>query len=174
MSRTSKCFVPGCNTGYNSVRNKKKLSLFKPPAHKLLVWNNAILRLDKTLTVNDRVCELHFPTQFIIREDTFNIGTEIVTLKRIRPKLHPDAVPVLFPSIPICLSKEIKPPQCLLQKHTHHNFQASSSRTLQTSCITDVHLSAEPVTSVTLTELHSQHMSICNECPLSWTSNVGD
>jgi len=53
------------------------------------------------------VCEKHFASQFIIREDSVRRedGT-ILTVRRKRPKLTKDAYPMLFPNTPAYLSTE--------------------------------------------------------------------
>ena len=104
---TSKCFVPGCTSGYKSCTTK--FSLFKPPKSpsKLDAWSRAIPRADKALTENCKVCEIHFESQFIDRAFTTVVHGQIISIDRIRPRLADDAVPTIFPNLPKYLTKTV-------------------------------------------------------------------
>jgi hypothetical protein len=64
----SKCFVPGCKSGYKTCT--EKVSFFQPPSDPLLLsqWQRAIPRADLVLTRKDRVCEKHFTPELIERK----------------------------------------------------------------------------------------------------------
>jgi len=112
-SHNSHCFIPGCKTSYvtKSAQPKCSLSLFKVPDHKWSIWSSAISRADRQLTAKDRVCELHFHSEHVIREDKFRVGNDVVVLPRQRPRLHEDAVPCIFPNLFSYLTKERKLPR---------------------------------------------------------------
>jgi len=119
-AKNSHCFVPECKTGYRrKVKSdtEVKCSLFSPSTKNLLLWNKAIPRADKELSLKDRVCELHFHPHHIIREDKFTVGGETVVLPRERPMLHTDAVPCIFQNLPQYLSRKLTKPRRTLVKH---------------------------------------------------------
>ncbi|XP_046405738.1 uncharacterized protein LOC124170810 [Ischnura elegans] len=115
------CCVPGCSTGYSSSKRKNKLlgvkngSLFKAKSESQLEkWRKAIPRKDKVLAITDRVRELHFSPNDIIRwyETRLPDGT-IHKIERGIPLIKEGAVPLIFPNLPKYLSKESrtrKPP----------------------------------------------------------------
>ena len=101
----SKCFVPGCKSGYKTCSDK--VSFFQPPSDPVLLsqWQRAIPRGDLVLTRKDRVCEKHFSPELIERKYTLNIGGQSVEIDRGKPRLSVEAVPHLFPNLPAYLSK---------------------------------------------------------------------
>ncbi|KAM7289183.1 uncharacterized protein ISCGN_029316 [Ixodes scapularis] len=104
------CFVPGCTTGYVSVRkNERKASLFAVPDddERRQVWQRSIPQADKPLAKNSVVCEAHFDERFIVRNYTHVINRETVEIPRGRPYLTADAIPTLFPNVLGYLSKKL-------------------------------------------------------------------
>jgi hypothetical protein len=99
------CFVPGCKSGYRSQKNENKRHFFFPPKDKQFLdkWNAAIPRKDKELTRKCYVCDVHFKEEFVIKSD------KSVELPRQKWKLHPDAVPHIFPNLPKYLTQLKKP-----------------------------------------------------------------
>jgi len=79
------------------------------------VWNRKIPRADKTLSIKDGVCQLHFTPSDIhtTKEYIDSDGSEIV-YPLIIPRLKFEAVPYTFPKLPSYLSsknlKKRKPP----------------------------------------------------------------
>lgn len=70
-----KCFVPRCNSGYDSCPDK--VSLFSVPKDKVNEWQAIIPRSDRKLRTRDCVCEKHFLEEFIIREvitETYSVS----------------------------------------------------------------------------------------------------
>ncbi|CAN8009045.1 unnamed protein product [Ixodes pacificus] len=104
------CFVPGCTTGYVSVRKKeRKASLFAVPDddERRQVWQRSMPQADKPLAKNSVVCEAHFDERFIVRNYTHVINCETVEIPRGRPYLTADAIPTLFPNVLSYLSKKL-------------------------------------------------------------------
>lgn len=101
----SKCFVPGCNTGYKSCL--EKYSLFTPPADPVLLqkWQRSIPRGDRVLSRKDKVCERHFDSTLVDREYVINVAGHSTIIPRGKPILCTDAVPHLFPNLAGYLSK---------------------------------------------------------------------
>jgi hypothetical protein len=101
----SKCFVPGCNSGYKSCL--EKFSLFTPPADPLLLqkWQRVIPRADRVLSRKDKVCERHFDSTLVERQYVINVAGQTTIIPRGTPILHTDAVPHLFPNLAGYLSK---------------------------------------------------------------------
>lgn len=65
--KTEHCwFVPGCNLGYRS--SKEKTSLFRAPACKeqFEKWARAIPRADRQLQENSAVCKKHFDARYVV------------------------------------------------------------------------------------------------------------
>ncbi|XP_054719756.1 uncharacterized protein LOC129229468 [Uloborus diversus] len=107
------CFVPGCRTGsaknrlQNKKEGKKTPALFGPRSvEQLKQWRKYIPRADRDLTMNDRVCELHFLEEDVIKyfETEITDGT-LFRLERGRYTLVQDAVPLIYPCLPNYLSK---------------------------------------------------------------------
>jgi len=88
-----KCFVPKCNSGYKTC--KDKVSLFRVPNNEALLqqWQNAIAREDRVISRKDHVCEKHFQENDIIR---YWIYKDIKDKLKI-PRLKKTAVPSIFP-----------------------------------------------------------------------------
>lgn len=111
MSR--KCFAPNCEMGLAS--RKRKFSIFRPPKDEELLakWRRAVPRADRTMTVDDGLCERHFEERFIVRkwEAVTSSGVKLLDVDRGRPKLTDDAVPTLWPNCPKYLSRVSKPPR---------------------------------------------------------------
>jgi len=99
----SKCFVPGCKTGYKSC--KDKCSLFKPPSEpdELEKWRKAVPRADRIRSHKDRVCELHFAPEWVSRSYSVVVGEiicgEVYSLNQLSTLLNSvilEAVPALL------------------------------------------------------------------------------
>lgn len=99
--RLSFCYAPGCKTGYSGVVHERKLSLFRAPTDDQLrlVWERNLRRLDKPLTADCAVCELHFEPHFIVRDYVHIINGAEVRIPRGNPRLAPGAVPTLLPNL---------------------------------------------------------------------------
>mgnify|MGYP005980629903 FL=1 len=67
-TRSGKCFVPMCRTGYKGETGK--FSLFRAPHDENLfqIWERKIPKGDRNLTSRDVVCERHFTSSEIIKE----------------------------------------------------------------------------------------------------------
>ncbi|XP_035205490.1 uncharacterized protein LOC118180519 [Stegodyphus dumicola] len=113
-SYSATCFVPRCNTGYTSVRQKNKSlgiknpSILRAPKDPVLLdkCRHAIPRADRILSEKDDVCEHHFAVSDIKRfyETKLFDGT-IFKLEMGRPRLQEGAIPSIFPNLPSYLSK---------------------------------------------------------------------
>lgn len=135
-TRNSHCFVPGCKTGYKTrVKSAPKVScsLFTPSAKNLVLWDKAIPRADRRLSRKDRVCELHFHPQHVIRQYECTVGSDTVVIPRGRPLLHEDAVPCIFPNLPSYLSEKVKPS---LRRLVKHQTQTPSYVEVRQNCVT--------------------------------------
>ncbi|CAN8018589.1 unnamed protein product [Ixodes persulcatus] len=100
-----KCFVPNCNSGYKSC--KEKVTLFSAPSdpERLAQWARAIPRKDRRLMSKDTVCAKHFPEDMVLRTKYYGeLGGEVLLDVPKRPVLLPHAVPCIFPSCPSYLS----------------------------------------------------------------------
>lgn len=96
----SSCCVPGCVSNYyRNARPGAGVPVFTFPADtaKREKWLKAIRRSHFVPSKRTVVCIRHFDNRFIIREDSVTRpdGT-ILTVKRHRLKLNPDAVPSIF------------------------------------------------------------------------------
>lgn len=174
MSANSHCFVPGCKTGYRyatSNSEDKHLSLFKPPIDKLSLWASVIPRADRQLTRRDRVCELHFASHHIIRDFVVPLGKENFTLPRGRPKLHPDAVPAIFPNLPAYLNRSTKQPRRIIQKHAHSITTANVNQCDVSPA--DPGYNCEVTDPLNFKQLGESHHVILAQCPKNWTSGLG-
>lgn len=106
IGQSSNCFIPGCSTGYNSDRKKKKAegkkvaSIFRPPRGYVEIWKEAVGRTDKELSSKSGICELHFTPECIDRFYTtqlFPDGT-VFKLARGKPALKVGSIPSIFPN----------------------------------------------------------------------------
>ncbi|KAH7938361.1 hypothetical protein HPB49_022801 [Dermacentor silvarum] len=106
-----KCFVPFCNTGYKSC--KEKYSLFKPPNDdaRLEAWRRAIPRKYRVLQTTDRICEKHFASPFILKTWSTVIDGHVLMSGTRRAGLSKDAVPSSFEGAHSYLSRKIKSPR---------------------------------------------------------------
>lgn len=100
------CWAPGCTSGYRTSRTDVGRHFFTIPADKIEQWARKIPRKGK-LTVKHRLCDLHFDTQYIKKDDTFVIDGKSVSLPRYRWSLTPDAAPTLFPNLSNYLSSKV-------------------------------------------------------------------
>lgn len=103
-----KCFVPRCNTGYDSCQ--EKLSLFSAPKNpaRLQAWRNAIPRKDRVLKTTDFVCEKHFEPAYVIKTWTAVYNGVVLASTFRRAQLSADAVPTIFPKRPCNPCEETK------------------------------------------------------------------
>ncbi|KAH8042554.1 hypothetical protein HPB51_024485 [Rhipicephalus microplus] len=136
-----KYFVPYCNTGYRSC--KEKFSLFTPPQDqaRLEAWRRAIPRKDHVLQRTDRVCEKHFAPHFISKAWSAEINGHVLMSVSRRAGLSKDAVPSIFEGAPSYLSKKIRSPR--KQSRRHACGAASSASTGGTSSGTSSRFQAE-------------------------------
>lgn len=105
-----KCIVPLCatNLGFKRAQNELR-SLFKPPKDeiRLAAWEENIPKLDNRPNLDHNkhfVCDLHFYADDIIwpscEQSTYELQLSGGCKKPTgRPRLQPDAVPFVFPSI---------------------------------------------------------------------------
>lgn len=76
------------------MSNPKILTFTAPKNEKLLkMWDEAIQREDRELSIRDVVCEKHFDPTCIIKE--WQRGDSLIPLKH--PRLKKDAIPCIFP-----------------------------------------------------------------------------
>ncbi|XP_069684400.1 uncharacterized protein [Periplaneta americana] len=103
------CFVPGCKSGYSRLSNTRHY--FSPPKEKdgFGKWARAISRKDRQLSVNNRICDLHFSEDMIIKSDCFIIKGQKTEIPRVRWKLQPGAVPHIFHNLPKYVSTQVNP-----------------------------------------------------------------
>lgn len=101
------CFVPGCESGYRTTKDKH---FFKPPTDnaEFAKWARAIPRRDRDLTNKCYICDSHFSDEYFIKSDFFTIHGKQVELPRQRWALKRGAVPHIFPNLPKYLTKPIK------------------------------------------------------------------
>src|SRR5688572_12812765 len=170
-ARNSHCFVPGCKTGYRrkgKSESEVRCSLFSPSHKNLLLWKKAIPRADKELSLKDRICELHFDSHHIIREDKFTVGSETVILPRVRPLLHTDAVPCIYPNLPQYLSRHVKPRRTLV-KHS-----AKPEAHTEVPCKTNNGTTGELSPQMSFSDLINCHLSIAARCPPGWATRTNE
>ncbi|CAN7995612.1 unnamed protein product, partial [Ixodes hexagonus] len=94
-----KCFVPNCNSGYQTC--KEKVTLFSAPSdpERLVQWTHAIPRKDRPLTSKDTVCAKHFAEDMVLRTRYYDeLGGEVLLDSPKRTVILPHAVPCIFPS----------------------------------------------------------------------------
>lgn len=110
--RAKHCFIPGCSTGYRSVKGKQ--TLFAVPEDPVLFsqWDKNIPRADISLQPHSAVCKLHFDERNIERHfPEVRVEGDVVRMKLTIPLLAPDAVPTVFPNLPKYLTKKT-PQKC--------------------------------------------------------------
>ena len=92
----SYCFVPFCDSGKKNCLEKR--SLFCPPKDEetLRIWKRAIPRSDKELSHKDRVCQVHFEEDDIIKGLKITVGGK-EDLFPMKWRLKPAAIPRIFP-----------------------------------------------------------------------------
>ncbi|KAJ3655332.1 hypothetical protein Zmor_014467 [Zophobas morio] len=112
-TRSGKCFVPMCRTGYKGATGK--FSLFRAPHDEnlLQIWQRKIPRGDRNLTSRDVVCERHFTSSEIIKE--WNSGSISIPYKR--PKLKHGAIPTIFPNCPSYLTTATVSKRRIIERH---------------------------------------------------------
>src|SRR5580765_2060640 len=74
-------------------------------------WYNILSTKNIKIKKNSRICELHFKSEDIIKEDVFlQVDGTVIYVKRKNPKLKEEAVPSIFPlkNIPYCQQIEHK------------------------------------------------------------------
>ena len=101
MSRSSSgCFVPHCNSGYRTCKEKRSLFMAPKEDDRRKVWEGLIRRKDVRLKPSHKVCELHFEEHFIVKSWKHVIDGVVVEIPRDYPTLSNDAVPTKFPGYP--------------------------------------------------------------------------
>ncbi|KAG0425381.1 hypothetical protein HPB47_027439 [Ixodes persulcatus] len=105
--RAKSCFVPNCNSGYQSC--KEKVPLFRTPkeAERLEAWSRNIKRADRTLDSTCVVCAKHSEEQYIEKTSKHIVNGEIVQIQRDRPLLRDDAAPTIFPDAPSYFTRSL-------------------------------------------------------------------
>lgn len=172
-TRNSHCFVPGCKSGYKrkvKSETEVKCSFFSPSAKNLLLWSKAIRRADKEFSLKDRVCELHFLSDHIIREDKFTVGGDIVILPRERPLLRAGAVPCIFPNLPQDLSREATKPR--RRAPVKHNAKTEAHTAV--AGINDNGSTGERGSQISFSDLMNCHLSLAAKCPPGWASRANE
>ncbi|XP_029830617.2 uncharacterized protein LOC8029602 [Ixodes scapularis] len=164
------CFVPNCNSGYNSCPEKR--SLFRAPRDAALFdqWERAISRTDKKLQHHNSVCELHFEERFIQRTHRYIIHGSEVFLPREVVKLKERAVPTIFG----VSSKEDKrklkaPPQGIEAKPVSLHLTATQGEAPSNK----TNLNVERVNRSTMTEAKPLLQTVGAVCPTA-PSNVSE
>jgi len=160
----SKCFVPGCKTGYASC--DVKASLFKPPVDSVELdkWRRAIPRADRTLSNKDRVCALHFSPDCLQYAYAGNTQSDVCNLLRERPKLVAGSVPHIFPNLPHYLSRPVSRKRTVIDRSGTVAKKRKMSR-------------AEGV-STYVSEVEGAFLQLCQNsksvCPESWCRTFND
>lgn len=107
----SSCCVPGCKSNYC---DSDSVTVFQFPANPELKqkWVKSIHRADFTPNKRSVVCIHHFEERFVVQEDSVvrPDGT-ILTVKRDRVKLTPEAFPSIFDNQPAYLTSHLPPPR---------------------------------------------------------------
>lgn len=107
------CCVPGCNSNYSNRKSSvPTVSVFKFPtdSKKCGKWLRSIHRPNFVPTKHSVVCIKHFDDRHIVREDsaTRPDGT-VLTVKRDKLKLTPDAFPSKFVNRPSYMTIKLPP-----------------------------------------------------------------
>ncbi|GIY58853.1 THAP-type domain-containing protein [Caerostris extrusa] len=100
-----KC-VPCCRSNYDPT---VYISCFQFPKEegRRNLWLKKINRKDYSPSSKNAVCIKHFSEKFVITEDhAVRDDGSVLTVKRIYPKLTPDAYPSIFPNQPAYLSSD--------------------------------------------------------------------
>jgi len=89
------CCVPLCNT---CCPNKNNIAVFRPPRNPslFLKWKESIPEIE-VLTLDDRVCELHFKEEDIIRYFEVDVQGVVNKIPLCRSRLKDGAVPTIWP-----------------------------------------------------------------------------
>lgn len=105
------CCVPGCVSNYyQKLKPAVGVFIFPKDAAKREKWLKSIHRSDFVPSKRSAVCIKHFDERYIVREDSVTRpdGT-VLTVKREKLKLTPDAVPTIFFNQPKYLTTELPP-----------------------------------------------------------------
>ncbi|XP_018055992.1 PREDICTED: uncharacterized protein LOC108692309 [Atta colombica] len=86
-------------TMYGDKKGTARKSLFTPRTNDMFTsWYNIMSTKNIKINRNSRVCELHFKSEDIIKEDVFmQADGKIIYVIRKNPKLKEEAVPLIFP-----------------------------------------------------------------------------
>ena len=89
------CCVPLCNT---CCPNKNNIAVFRPPRNPslFLKWKESIPEIE-VLTLDDRVCELHFKEEDIKRYFEVDVQGVVNKIPLCRSRLKDGAVPTIWP-----------------------------------------------------------------------------
>lgn len=126
-----KCCVPGCRSGYKGTED---VSVFGLPSGGDLreKWKRAIPRQEtggfRFDSKHVRVCAKHFDHSDIIRADEFLVNGEVVSLKRDKPLLKPNAVPRKFDGLAANLTKPKQRSRTVTRRPPAKRRRESSSR----------------------------------------------
>lgn len=107
-----------------------------------ILWYNIFCTKNIKITKNSKICELHFKSEDIIKEDAFpQVDGTVIYVKRKNAKLKEAAVPSIFPiqNIPYCQQIERK-----------NNNDDVMSREFSIECETSdtiLHSEEEPISS---------------------------
>ncbi|XP_011883903.1 PREDICTED: uncharacterized protein LOC105571020 [Vollenhovia emeryi] len=134
------CCIKECN----SRRDKNGLarSFFTPRTNDMFnSWKNILSTINIQIKKNSRVCELHFKSEDIIKEDAFlQVDGTVIYVKRKNPKLREGAVPSIFPkTIPYC--------QQIEHKNNNNDVMSCEFSTECESLETILHSAEEPISS---------------------------
>lgn len=99
------CSVVGCRSNYKT--ESEHVSTFNLPVDEKLkeTWLRKIPNDVRNLK-RPQVCMKHFQEKDIIWYDKCIVKGELKEFKRIRPKLAPDAIPIIFQNVPKYLSQK--------------------------------------------------------------------
>ncbi|GIX98284.1 THAP-type domain-containing protein [Caerostris extrusa] len=101
-----KCCVPCCKSNYDPTVYVSCFKFLKEEDRRNL-WLNLFERNYSPSSKNAVVCIKHFSEKFVITEDhAVRDDGSVLTVKRIYPKLTPDAYPSIFPNQPAYLSSD--------------------------------------------------------------------
>ncbi|GIX67310.1 hypothetical protein CEXT_741321, partial [Caerostris extrusa] len=107
IKMVKKCCVPCCRSNYDPT---VYISCFQFPKEedRRNLWLKKINRKDYSpSSKNAIVCIKHFSEKFVITEDhAVRDNGSVLTVKRIYPKLTPDAYSSIFPNQPAYLSSD--------------------------------------------------------------------